>query len=137
MVIASESEERVSSPMEAVKVLIVEDDALVVLLLTELLVDMGHEVCGTAATEVDAAAGALHHRPTLMIVDAKLAAGSGFSLIEELHRRKEPAAYFFLSGDPARVRSRFPEAVVVGKPFRRRELAAAIDAAIAATRAAT
>jgi two-component system, response regulator PdtaR len=117
--------------MDRVRVLIVEDDALVVLLLAELLQDMGHEVCGIAATEAEAAACVLYDRPELMIVDGKLAAGSGVSLVEETCHGAKPIAHFFLSGDPEMIHLRIPGSLVVGKPFRRVELTNAIEAALA------
>lgn len=117
------------------RVLIVEDDALVVMLLAELLAEMGHEVCGSVSTEADAVAFALRHRPDLMIVDAALAKGSGISVIEEICRGGAPVAHLFLSGDPGKIRARRPLAVVVGKPFRKAQLAKAIDDALAAVAA--
>ena len=40
--------------MKALRVLVVEDDALIAMLLSELLAGMGHDVCATAASEADA-----------------------------------------------------------------------------------
>lgn len=118
--------------MGKIRVLIVDDDGLIGLLLGELLANMGHEVCGIATTEAEAVACALRYRPDLMIVDAKLATGSGISFVEELSRGAEPVPHLFLSGDPAKIRSRIPDAVIVGKPFRQIQLAKAIAAALAA-----
>src|ERR1700719_4544619 len=58
--------------MKALRVLVIEDDALIAMLLSELLAGMGHDVCATAATEADAVTAATRHRPDLMIVDARL-----------------------------------------------------------------
>ena len=41
--------------------------------------------------------------------------------------------HLFVSGDPAAVRERRPEAVVLGKPFREASLVAAITRALGAT----
>jgi len=122
---------RIYELMKALRVLVIEDDALIAMLLAELLAGMGHEVCATAATESEAVTAAERHRPDLMIVDASLGRESGVSAVEEI-LRAGPIAHFFLSGDAERVRSRKPEAVVVRKPFRRTELATAIDLALAA-----
>ena len=43
---------RIYELMKALRVLVIEDDALIGLLLAELLAGMGHDVCATAATEV-------------------------------------------------------------------------------------
>jgi len=120
--------------MKALRVLVIEDDALIAMLLAELLVGMGHEICATAATEVEAVLAAHRHKPDLMIVDAGLGRGSGLSAIDEI-LRAGPLAHVFISGDAERVRMRKPDAIVVRKPFRQRELVRAIDAAFAAARA--
>jgi DNA-binding response OmpR family regulator len=112
-------------------VLVIEDDALIALLLAELLAGMGYDVCATAATEAEAVNAAARHRPDLMIVDAGLGRGSGVSAVEEI-QRGGPVAHLFISGDAGRVRTRKPGAVVVRKPFRKAELARAIDMALAA-----
>jgi DNA-binding response OmpR family regulator len=117
--------------MKALRVLVVEDDALIAMLLGELLAGMGHDVCATAATEAEAVIAAHRYGPDLMIVDAGLGRGSGVSAVEEICRA-EPLAHVFISGDAERVRLRQPDAVVVRKPFREEELARAIEIALAA-----
>ena len=111
--------------------LIIEDDALIAMLLAELLAGMGHDVCASAATEAEAVIAATRYGPDLMIVDAGLGRGSGVSAVEEI-LRAGPLAHVFISGDAERVRLRKPNAVVVRKPFREAELARAIDLALAA-----
>jgi len=117
--------------MKALRVLVVEDDALIAMLLAELLAGMGHDVCASAATEAEAVIAATRYGPDLMIVDAGLGRGSGVSAVEEI-LRAGPLAHVFISGDAERVRLRKPDAVVVRKPFREAELARAIDLALAA-----
>ena len=117
--------------MKALRVLVVEDDALIAMLLAELLAGMGHDVCATAATEAEAVSAASRYGPDLMIVDAGLGRGSGVSAVEEILRVK-PVPHVFISGDVDRVRVRKPDAVVVRKPFREAELARAIDLVLAA-----
>jgi two-component system, response regulator PdtaR len=117
--------------MKALRVLVVEDDALIAMLLERVLVGMGHDVCATAATEAEAVIAATRYRPDLMIVDAGLRQGSGVSAVEEICR-VAPLAHVFISGDAERVRLRQPDAVVVRKPFREAELARAIEIALAA-----
>ena len=114
----------------SVRVLVIEDDALIAMLLSEILAGMGHLVCATAATESEAVAAAAHCGPDLIIADAGLGKGSGVSAVEEICRAK-PVAHVFISGDAERVRLSHPEAVVVRKPFRQAELARAIEIALA------
>ena len=115
--------------MKPLRVLVIEDDALIAMALAELLAALGHEVCATAATESEAVAAAARCDPDLMIVDAGLRLGSGISAVEEILRRG-PRSHVVISGDAARVRLRKPDAVVVRKPFRLAELASAIDMAV-------
>lgn len=122
---------RIYEAMKALRVLVIEDDAVIAMLLAELLAGMGHKVCATAATEAEAVMAATRHRPDLMIVDAGLRGGSGISAVEEI-LRAGPVAHFFLSGDPERVQLRKPDAVVLRKPFRQAELAKAIETMLAA-----
>jgi two-component system, response regulator PdtaR len=117
--------------MKALRVLVIEDDALIAMLLAEVLKGMGHEVCATAATEGEAVLAAKRHRPDLMIVDAGLGRGSGVSAVEEIERTRR-IAHLFISGDAETVRGRKPEALVVRKPFRQAELAGAMAKALAA-----
>ncbi len=58
--------------MTALRVLVVEDEAIIAMLFADLLVAMGHEVCAIEATEAGAVAAAVRCRPDLMIVDAHL-----------------------------------------------------------------
>ena len=91
--------------MKALRVLVVEDDALIAILLADLLAGMGHDVCATAATEAEAVSAASRYGPDLMIVDAGLARGSGVSAVEEI-LRAGPLAHVFISGDAERVQRR-------------------------------
>ena len=116
-----------------VRVLVIEDDALIAMLLSEMLAGMGHSVCATAATESEAVTAAAHYGPDLMIVDAGLGQGSGVSAVEKIQRAR-PIAHLFISGDAEGVRERQPEALVVKKPFRQIELATAVTKALAAAR---
>jgi two-component system, response regulator PdtaR len=131
MTLACASYECAYELMKALRVLVIEDDALIAMLLTEMLAGMGHDVCATAATEAEAVSAATRYDPDLMIVDAGLGRGSGVSAVEEI-LRAGPLAHVFISGDAGRVRVRKPDAVVVRKPFREAEIARAIDLALAA-----
>jgi len=45
--------------MRALRVLVVEDNAIIGMLLAEVLAGMGHDVCAIEATEADAVTAAL------------------------------------------------------------------------------
>jgi DNA-binding response OmpR family regulator len=111
--------------MTALRLLIVEDDALIGALLAETLEDMGYEICAIAGTEAEAIAKAFQYKPDLMIVDATLGEGSGVSAIETIAKRAF-IPHLFISGDILTVKAARPDAIVVQKPFRDAELDQAI-----------
>jgi len=112
------------------RILVVEDESLIGLLLAEVLTDMGHHVCSVEVTEAGAVAAAARCGPDLMIVDIWLADGDGISAMAEI-LRAGPMPHFYVSGDVAMVRSLKPDAEVVQKPFRQQDLAQAIARASA------
>jgi two-component system, response regulator PdtaR len=120
--------------MKALRVLVVEDNAMIGLLLAELLEEMGHDVCAIEATEADAVIAAIRYRPDLMIVDARLGDESGVSAVEEILRAGS-VPHLFVSGDTSGVRVLRPGAVIIQKPFRESDLARAIQRAIGAAAA--
>jgi len=115
------------------RILIIEDDGLIALLLEMLLEQMGHEVCATASTQAGAVIAAHRFEPDLLIVDARLRSGSGISAVEEILRtRKRRMPHLFVSGDIADIRARLPAAITLQKPFRAAALTQAIDSALEA-----
>jgi CheY-like chemotaxis protein len=113
------------------RVMVVEDEAVIAVLLAEVLAGMGHDVCAIEATEADAVAAAARCRPDMMILDARLGDGSGISAVEQiLCTRFVP--HVFVSGDALRVRALRPGAVVIQKPFREADLASAMQRALGA-----
>jgi two-component system, response regulator PdtaR len=123
-----------SEPKKALRVLVVEDDAMLGMLLAGVLEEMGHDVCAIKATEVDAVTAAAQYRPDLMIVDARLGDGSGVSAVERILRTGF-VPHLFISGNISRVKALRPAAVVLEKPFREGELTRAIQRALDAVAA--
>jgi CheY-like chemotaxis protein len=112
--------------MKSLRVLIIEDNALISLMLSQMLAGMGHHVCASAGSEAEAVTAATRYRPDVMIVDGTLGQGSGISAVDEI-LLAGPVAHVFVSGDPGGIQARRPGAVVVRKPFREAELAKAIE----------
>jgi CheY-like chemotaxis protein len=110
------------------RVLLAEDDAIVAMLLAELLGSLGHEVCAIEATEAELVYAARRTRPDLMIVDAQLGAGSGITGVEAVLGERQ-VAHMFMSGGPVAAP---PGTVVLEKPFSDGDLVRAIDRALAA-----
>ncbi len=106
------------------RILVVEDDAIIGMLLEDMLAEMGHDVCGVATTEAGAVAAAARERPDLMIVDARLGTGSGLAAMDQIQRSR-PMPHVVISG--GQVFGAAPNAVLLRKPF----LADALERAIA------
>ena len=115
--------------MKALRILVVEDDAMIAMLLADVFAGMGHDVCAIEATEAGAVAAAVRCRPDLMIVDARLGDGSGFTAVEEILRTRF-VPHIFISGDISTVRARKPGAIAIQKPFCESDLIRAIQRAL-------
>lgn len=113
----------------AMRVLVVEDDAIIGTLLAEMLAGMGHDVCAIEATEADAVSAAARCKPDLMIVDVRLGDGSGISAIETIHRTG-PVPHVFVSADVSRYRGLRPDSIFMQKPYRESDLARVIRQAL-------
>jgi two-component system, response regulator PdtaR len=114
------------------RILIIEDEAIIGMLLSEVLAGMGHEVIGVVATEGGAIELAAQYLPDLLIVDAGLTSGNGVSAVDSiLATRFVP--HLFTTGNALKVRLLKPDAVVLEKPFHEAELADAIVSALSQT----
>jgi CheY-like chemotaxis protein len=115
--------------MDRLRILVAEDDALIAMLLDNVLVEMGHEVCATESTQAGTVAAAARCRPDLMIVDARLGGGSGVLAVEEILKGGF-IPHVFTSGDIATLRELEGRAVVIEKPFHEPQLARAVTMAM-------
>ena len=115
---------------KALRVLVVEDDRVIALLLAETVKNLGHSVCAIAATEAEAVALAQTHQPDLMIVDAGLRDGDGVAAVDAILKGRF-VAHLFVTGDARKVRSLHPDAIILEKPFFESELVLAIEQALA------
>jgi len=115
--------------MQPLRVLVIEDDALIAMMLAEVLSGMGHEVCATAGTPAEAIAAARQKNPDLVLSDVKLRNGSGIDAVQEILRSK-PVPHMFMTGDTLGLKLRLPNAVAVRKPFSEAALAKAIEKAL-------
>jgi CheY-like chemotaxis protein len=115
--------------MSALRILVVEDDAVIGMMLAEMLEELGHDVCSIEATEADAVTAADRCRPDLMIVDVRLGEGNGVSAVTEI-LRAGPVPHLFVSGDISRLQELRPGAVAIQKPYRESDLIRAIQLAL-------
>lgn len=100
------------------RILIVEDEALLALYLQECIEDVGHEVVGVAATSGEALALAAATRPNLAFVDIHLADGAtGVETARRIAENDETVAVF-MTANRKLVPGDFAGAAgVVGKPY--------------------
>ena len=92
-------------------------------LLAEMLSDMGYAVCAVAATEEEAVASAMLHKPGLMIVDEQLREGSGLNAVGRI-LRMGVVPCIFMSAAP--VYPPDPGRLVLRKPFLEADLILAV-----------
>jgi two-component system, response regulator PdtaR len=116
------------------RVLIVEDEPIIAMLVRDVVTSLGHLVCDIVATEADAVATALTSRPDLMIVDAGLRSGSGVSAMQTILKQR-PMPHIFVTGDKRNVLRLAPDATILEKPFFIPDLERAIDEAMAGSAA--
>lgn len=103
--------------MSAKRVMIVEDEALIAVLLEEMLGDLGYEVIGPFASVATALAMLAKCKPDAAILDVHLAGESSIPLAEAL--REEAVPFAFSTGDAPDADmdalSGFP---ILSKPYR-------------------
>jgi CheY-like chemotaxis protein len=117
--------------MTPLRVMVVEDEAVIAMLFSEVLENLGYEVCCVETTQADAVAAAARCKPDLMIVDERLSDGSGVAAVEEINRTGF-IPHVFVSGDSVALQ-KMPNAIRVEKPFRESDLTHAIERAMAVT----
>ena len=69
----------------ATSVLIIEDEPLISMQLEDLVMSLGHDICGTAATRTQAAQVVAERTPGLVLADIQLADGSsGLDAVDDI-----------------------------------------------------
>ena len=121
---------------DPLRILLVEDEALVAMLVEDALMAQGHVVTGIADTRADALALADADRPDLALCDVRLAQGDcGRGVATTLAERGIPC--LFLSGNCPDISDHPLILGCVAKPFQSATLARVIDAALARLRGET
>ena len=115
--------------MKALRILLVEDDIVMAMLMTMMLEEMGHEVCGTERTAKGAIGAATTDRPDLIIADVNLTGGNGIDALDQICLSGF-VPHIFTSGDTRLVKELKPDAIVVEKPFTYGQMLAAIERAL-------
>lgn len=117
------------------RILLVEDDAIIVGALSELLHDVGYQVEDAATEEAAIAlACAAEPRVDLVLLDVTLARGSGFAVCRAVKTARPDLPVIFLTASDDEVSTveglRMGADDYVAKPFRPRELLARVTAAL-------
>jgi two-component system, response regulator PdtaR len=115
--------------MNALRTLIVEDDAMIAGLLAETLEDLGHGVCAVETNVGRAVAAASRWRPDLMIVDVGLGEASGIVAVKQI-LSSSFVPYILVTGSALSGLSVGPDTVLLRKPFRVSDLDQAIQRAL-------
>lgn len=113
------------------KILVVEDDGMVALLLEDALGEAGHEVVGPVDAADQAKALASAHKPDLMLVDINLKDGeTGCSLARDAqHSLGVPT--IFVTGSPEKAERCAAALGVLVKPFHADSVVATVEVAAA------
>lgn len=114
-------------PDDVTRILIVEDEMLIAMLLEDMVVDLGHAVVGPYHTFDTALHALAEANYDMAILDVNLGSHSSLPIADELQRRGVPFA-FATGHSREHLGPRFFDAHVIAKPFDERSLDAAIKA---------
>ena len=119
-----------------VRILVVEDEQIIAADLTNKLRAMGHQVVGTAIAGNEAVSVAERVRPDLVLMDVQLEDGmTGTEAARTIQERTGSKIVFLTAfpsvflADPGRMSE---PGICLGKPFSRRQLESALNAAMQA-----
>ena len=121
-----------ADPLHGLRVLIVEDETLVAMLIEEYLLEMGCEVALSASRVAKAMKGLQTRRVDAAVLDVNVAGESIGELVEDLCQRHIP--FIFASGYGARgVDAKWSGNPVLQKPFTGADLRTALLTSLANT----
>jgi CheY-like chemotaxis protein/DNA-directed RNA polymerase specialized sigma24 family protein len=116
----------------ATSVLIIEDEPLIALDLSDLVTSIGHTVCSIASTHKAAIAAFDKHKPGLVLADVQLADGSsGLEAVNEILKSFE-VPVIFITAYPERLLTgvRPEPTFLINKPFQPETVKAIISQAL-------
>lgn len=116
----------------ATSVLIIEDEPLIALDLSDLVSTLGHRVCATASTHKQAVAAFNKHKPGLVLADVQLADGSsGLDAVNDILKSFEVPVIFITAYPERLLTGRRPEPTfLINKPFQSDTVKAIISQAL-------
>ena len=119
--------------MRPSRILLIEDETLIAMDMSNAITDMGHTTVGVARTKAEAISLARNEGPELILSDIKLADGSsGIEAVHDIVADDPTIAVIFVTGFPEQLLTgalREP-AFVINKPYRVRQVMGAISQAL-------
>ena len=119
-----------ATPLTGLRVLVAEDEALIAMLLEDMLEELGAEVLGPVNSSSEAFRLIDAGPPDAATLDVNLRGDTVYGPALELHRRGVPLVFVSGYGDLPDCPEELAGAVRLKKPFRLDELAAALAQAI-------
>jgi DNA-directed RNA polymerase specialized sigma24 family protein len=114
------------------RVLIIEDEAVIAMDLSDLVTAAGHDVCATATTAASAVEAAKRERPDLVLADIQLADGSsGIDAVKEILASFEVPVIFITAFPDRLLTGERPEPTfLITKPYSPDTVRAAVSQAL-------
>ena len=114
------------------RILIIEDEAVIAMDLSDLVTNAGHEVCATATTASQAVSAAKRERPDLVLADIQLADGSsGIDAVKEILSSFEVPVIFITAFPDRLLTGERPEPTfLITKPYSPDMVRAAVSQAL-------
>ncbi|HJT07627.1 MAG TPA: response regulator [Stellaceae bacterium] len=117
--------------LQGLRVLVVEDEALIAMMLEDMLAGLGCVVVGPIARLAPAVSAAHQHELDCALLDVNLNGEAVLPVADALEQRRIP--FLFVTGYGAvGADQRFAERPLVRKPFKRDEIAQALARLISA-----
>ncbi|WP_159714131.1 response regulator [Geminicoccus flavidas] len=113
------------------RVLVVEDESLVALLLEDMLLELGFTVVDVASRLETGMSAAQQAAFDVAVLDVNLGGETRSFPIADLLRRRGIPFVFATGHDPSSLERSYPDAPVVRKPFLRGDLRSALARALA------
>jgi CheY-like chemotaxis protein/DNA-directed RNA polymerase specialized sigma24 family protein len=113
-------------------VMIIEDQSMIALDLSNILEDLGHRVIHIASTRADAVAAAEEQRPHLILADVQLADNtSGIDAVRDILKESKVPVVFVTAYPERLLRSAHPEPTfLITKPFMPEAIKLAVSQAL-------
>ena len=114
---------------DQLKVLVVEDESMVAMLVEDMLEELGCEILANAGSVASALRLLTEIKPDFVLLDVNLAGERVFPVAAALAERKIPFVFATGYGENG-LPDEFKDRPVIGKPFRFEQLAEAVLLAI-------